>query len=187
MSLICIIITLQLAAAVTYSLAKSIWEEKSGEIHWPMVELLPEKSDTPINCYQELDHLSIDHVFHLTLKTKDFDQDCIIKVPNYVNIQYLEIDFLRPDTYVRLISGNDRKRMTLHSRLLTRDSPKDDYGEFPIACMHGYMVVIAGQKTDNLKFEVRPLDMSNMMEEITEEECNEDYLKRKEKLVWGQV
>uniref|UniRef100_A0AC34R8V0 Uncharacterized protein n=1 Tax=Panagrolaimus sp. JU765 TaxID=591449 RepID=A0AC34R8V0_9BILA len=180
-------VNLILAVSVNYSLARSMWEEKNNEMHWPMVELLPEKSDIPINCYQELDHSSIDHIFHLTLKTKDLDRDCIIKVPNYVNIQYLEIDFLRRDTYVRLISGNDRKRMTLLSRLLTRDSPKEDYGEFPMACMHGYMVVIAGQKTDNLKFVVRPLDMSNKMKEITEEECNEDNLKRKQKLALGQI
>uniref|UniRef100_A0AC34R7W0 Uncharacterized protein n=1 Tax=Panagrolaimus sp. JU765 TaxID=591449 RepID=A0AC34R7W0_9BILA len=163
-----------------------MWDEKTEEVHWPAVQLLPEPFDTPINCYQELDHSSIGHVFHLSLKRKDFDRDCIIKIPNYVNIQFLDIDFRRRDTYVRLISGNNRKRMTLLSRLLTIDSPKDDYGEFPMACMYGYMVVVSGQRADNLKFEVRPLDMSNEVEEITEEMCNEDDLKRKHKLALAQ-
>jgi hypothetical protein len=142
---------------------------------WPIADVSETSNTTDIECYREIKADGIGKIFKLHLGLTDKTKyRCIIKLPTPVDIQFLELNFSDKRTFTRLLSGNTRSRPVLGSQPLYNDNPKDDYGEFTVQCLHGFIVVGNSQPNDSLTFLIKPLD--DYAPIVSEEKCTKSYL-----------
>uniref|UniRef100_A0A914Y3J7 Uncharacterized protein n=1 Tax=Panagrolaimus superbus TaxID=310955 RepID=A0A914Y3J7_9BILA len=142
---------------------------------WPTAGVHGNANVTDIECYREIKSNGIGKIFKLHLGLTDKTKyRCIIKLPTPVDIQFMELNFADKRTFTRLLSGNTRSRPVLGSQPLYNDNPRDDYGEFTVQCLHGYIVVGNSQPNDSLTFLIKELDEDAPV--VTEESCTKSYI-----------
>uniref|UniRef100_A0AC34QTU7 Uncharacterized protein n=1 Tax=Panagrolaimus sp. JU765 TaxID=591449 RepID=A0AC34QTU7_9BILA len=118
------------------------YDPKYDYVIWPYVEQGAENATT-IRCFTELRKEQVGHNFVVDLSSAERDGTCMIRLPQGTSFEFVDVNFEKPTTFTRVLSGDHRYRPHIRTEAIFEETPKSEYGTFTLTCRHNYFTLLS--------------------------------------------